>query len=148
MDYKELAEELINYQFKLSKMPRDLSRLERSRGEHSTMVYLIEIEDGVAPSKIAKFISVSTARMASILNNLEKKGEIVRTPDPKDGRRLIVNFTEKGRQTAEDIRNSRVNDVSKMLEALGEHDASEHIRIMKKIYEVVHESECGGNKDD
>ncbi|GAA0742294.1 MarR family winged helix-turn-helix transcriptional regulator [Clostridium oceanicum] len=134
MEYSELAKELIQYQFKLSKAPKDINLTDQSRGEMSVIAYLMEVEDGVAPSSLAKFAGVSTARMASVLNSLEKKGYITRSLNSKDRRKIIVHITDEGKVIGIKGRKKAIKRLSRLLSDLGEHDAKEHVRIMKKIY--------------
>ncbi|GKX27748.1 MarR family transcriptional regulator [Vallitalea longa] len=149
MDYKKYAEKLVEYQFKLSRVPKHINNIntDQIRGEKSVIGYLIEVEDGVTPSKLAQFIGVSTARVANILNKLEDKGCIIRKMDTKDRRRIIVYITEKGRKTGLRAKEYAVEHISKVLAELGEHDAKEHIRIMKRIYHITLEHEQVSEND-
>ncbi|WFE26561.1 MarR family winged helix-turn-helix transcriptional regulator [Solwaraspora sp. WMMD791] len=49
--------------------------------------------------QVAQKLSVDRTTMVAILDELERKGIVVRRPDPADRRRNIVELTEHGRQT-------------------------------------------------
>ncbi len=149
MDYYELAKQLIGYQFKLSRIPKLIygGSIEQIRGEKIVLGYLIEVEDGVAPSQIGKFIGVTTARVANILNKLEDKGFITRSMDPNDRRKIIVTITDEGKKKVIEDISVIIEHMAKILAELGEHDAKEHIRIMKAIYNITLEHENEINND-
>ncbi len=139
MLYDDLAAELVKYQFILLRN-KDSNRgnIDLLRGKKRVMGYLIEVEDGVTPSKLCKFMDVSSARITSILNKLEEHGEIIRIPDKDDKRKKIVYLSEQGRKSGLAQQKKYIEDSSKMLRALGEYDAKEHVRIMKKIYNLLY----------
>lgn len=140
MIYRKLATQLIKYQFSLLRSkPNDVKGLDIVRGKKRVIGYLIEVEDGVNPKKISDFMGVSTARIANILNKLEEQELIVRTPDSVDKRQIVVNLTANGRTLGLEYQNEIISELSKMLEALGEDDAREYVRITKKIYEISKE---------
>lgn len=141
MDYRELAQKLIKYQLGMPKPPKNAPKLEANRGEMSVIVYLIEFEDGVAPGILAQFGDVSTARMATVLNKLEEKGYITRSTDPNDRRKIIVNLTPTGRAFGTERKEARIQHIASMLNYLGEHDAKEFIRLMKRVNEFYKEDE-------
>lgn len=68
-------------------------------GGRGSFVMLRIVRDGKKPvlaGDIAKRTNVSTARVASALNALEKKGYVFRSKDSADGRRVVVELTESG----------------------------------------------------
>jgi DNA-binding MarR family transcriptional regulator len=52
---------------------------------------------GTRPSQLAARLGVTKAAVGQLLDKLEKKGLIVRAPDPDDGRAVIVRPTEKAK---------------------------------------------------
>ena len=135
MDYRELAQELMKYLLKMPPPPKDAPRLEKDRGELLVIAYLTEFEDGVTPGILAQFGDVSTARIATVLNSLEKKGYITRSVDPEDRRKVLVHITEEGRAYGQKHKEKRLQHLITTLEYLGEEDALQHIRIMKRLTE-------------
>ncbi len=57
-------------------------------------------------SALATAEHVTPQSMAVTLATLERAGLIVRTPDPTDGRRQIVELTDAGRARVEDVRDA------------------------------------------
>ena len=49
----------------------------------------------ITPTEICHMLDVSSPRVTTVLNSLEKKGMITRTLDPNDRRSVIVGLTKK-----------------------------------------------------
>ena len=79
-------------------------------------------------------MAVSSARIASLLNHLEKKHLIQRYVDQHDNRQIIVLLTDLGRQEISRVRSELLPEIAAMLEKLGPEDAENYIRIQKKIW--------------
>ena len=88
------------------------------------------------PGELSKALQVSTARTAAILNNLEKKGFIIRTPSATDRRKTEINSTKRGIEVLNQGFAFLEQRISKLLELLGEADSREMIRILNRIIEI------------
>ena len=99
------------------------------------LAYLAKHGGSAIPSEISNEMGISTARVAAALNNLESKGLVSRRIDLRDRRRILVELTDAGR--ALEIRHAKavMATMVRMLQDLGEEDAKELLRILKKISE-------------
>ena len=133
MDYTELAKQMLENMRNLrhTRPQKDMS--ESMQGATFIMQYLLERNEAVLPSEISNFMGISTARIAAALNKLEDKGYIEREIDKSDRRQILVTLTQEGRAFAGQNQQEFLLNTSKMLAYLGEDDAKELIRIMKKI---------------
>lgn len=138
MDYQECAKELLNYLIIGERIGHIIQGniTEIAKGELAVLVYLLDENDGASASEISQRFDVNTSRVAAILNALSKKKYIERKGDPIDKRKIHVYITPQGRQYGEERRKDILEHVCGMLEQLGEEDAREHIRIMKKISNI------------
>lgn len=84
-------------------------------------------------SDISNAMGATSARIAAALNSLEKKGLILRRIDAEDRRRILIDLTDAGREHVHKQNQMMMNFVTNMLKYLGEDDAKEYIRIMKKL---------------
>lgn len=101
-------------------------------GEHM-MLGLVYHSEGIAPGELAVKMKASTAYIAKLLRNMEEKGLLIRTTDPSDRRRTLITLTEKGRNQSERDMAFIHHKMKEMLEYLGEEDAENFIRILRKF---------------
>ena len=53
-------------------------------------------EEGMTLSEIARKLNLSAATLNETVNSLVDRGLVIRTPDPTDARKVIINVTKKG----------------------------------------------------
>lgn len=104
-----------------------------TKGEIGIMIYISKHNNFTNPGELIERFGVCSGRIGNALKNLENKGMIKRNSNDKDKRKTNVFLTEKGLE----ISKMMIEDINKkMLEfynRLGENDAKELIRILKKI---------------
>ena len=105
------------------------------KGENVLLSYLREFKIST-PSILADVLDVTPARIAAILRSLEKKDFIFRGIDLEDKRRVVVELTEKGKDFAEKLKNDIEEHSLALFESLGESDAGEFLRLIRKISET------------
>ena len=132
MNLDEMARELFSYMRVFQKGPVRRAQ-ELSQGEMAMLAYLTFEESEVTPTELSNHFNLSTARVANTLNSLEKKRYIERIHDSIDRRKVIVHITDTGRQFSKKKMEETVEDLSDMLNDLGEEDAADFLRIMRKI---------------
>jgi len=134
MDYSSLAVQLLQSRARLLLVPaqRDISRM--LRGELFVLNYLREQQRTVHPKELSDRLCVSSARIARLLNVLEKDDMIDRHTDPADSRSVVVALTPKGEAEIDQVRRAVLDHISSMLQALGEEDSKTYIRILDQIY--------------
>lgn len=76
-------------------------RIEVTLGVSQTVAQALAIVDGagqpLTPSDIAERMLVSSATITSVLDTLERRGWVRRTPNPDDRRSLLIEITDDGR---------------------------------------------------
>ena len=134
MDFSSLAVQLLQSRARLLLVPaqRDISRM--LRGELFVLNYLREQQRTVHPKELSDRLCVSSARIARLLNVLEKDDMIDRHTDPADSRSVVVVLTPKGEAEIDQVRRAVLDHISSMLQALGEEDSKTYIRILDQIY--------------
>ncbi len=135
MDYTSLAHEFmgIMHQMRTRNTQKQIS--ESMHGEIFVLNYINRHKGNVIPSDISSEVGISTARVAATLNSLESKGWITRKIDVNDRRRILVEMTLEGKEQVEQHFQMIMKTTTSMLEYLGEHDAKEYVRIMKRLAE-------------
>jgi MarR family transcriptional regulator, organic hydroperoxide resistance regulator len=141
MDYRELAREVISNMTKNPKMPFQKKVDDLSHGEKRILGYLAFWKKGVTSGEISEKLFLSTPRVASALNSLSKKGYIERNRDERDKRVVIVTITEAGHKFVMEEYEEALSTLEATLQKLGEKDAKEFARILKRITEFAMEED-------
>ena len=134
MDYMELAEELLSLRLKTLQIPAVQKLSELEQGEYFVLHYLLIHAEAVHPRDLSTALAVSTARIAAILKQLEKKKHIRRYIDDTDKRQVIVVLTEAGRERIEKKHTDVLPYLRSLLEQLEPEDAQSYVRIEREIW--------------
>lgn len=133
MNYESMAEELLRIRAGLLHVPVTQMMNDFVRGELFVLNYLL-VHSGIAfPKDLSRGMGVSSARVAALLNQMVKKGWVVRVADTEDCRQTIITLTETGRTEVEEKRSEIIEAVVQMLKNIGPEDAEELLRIERKI---------------
>ena len=153
--YVELSRELFE---QLARMRRGMHPSARNsmRGEVAVIraLHLAELagEADPTPSQIAECSHLSPARVANVLRALEDKGWITRSHDTQDRRRVTVTLTEQGETERARRRAEFDRRGAEFLRELGEQDAREALRILKRCNEILNKHDPteteGGDADE
>ena len=133
MNYIESAEDIFIYIKSIRKIAALRYISDMTQGESAVLSYLLVEHNGATAGELTDAFGVGTSRTAALLNTLEKKGYAIRRPDPCDRRRVLVYITEEGRRVAEVKYREAIAGVAESLSRLGEEDATELTRIMRKV---------------
>ena len=106
------------------------------KGEVPVLCHIGEKEQ-ITPTELAHKFSLTTARIATILNRLEDKQLIVREHDNKDRRKVYIHLTEAGQKLAAEKIDELHKNLDNLLQALGEEDAKEYLRLTKRVAEYM-----------
>lgn len=102
------------------------------KGEVPVLCHIAEKEQ-MTPTELAHKFSLSTARIATILNRLEDKELIVRIHDHKDRRKVYIHLTDAGKRLAARKMEELYDHLHELLLNLGDEDAQEYLRLTKKV---------------
>lgn len=81
----------------------------------ASVLSLLEREGPATPGVLATKEHISPQSMGAIVISLEALGLVSRTPDPTDGRCLVVSLTEAGRQVVHGARRQREERLARAL---------------------------------
>lgn len=135
VDYKSLATELQEAIKQIKNNKQELPT-ENFKGQVFVRQLLSRQETELTQAQIALIMGVSTPRVSASLKALEEKKQIERKVDQNDGRKIVVKLTEKGKQKALEEKEGFMNHLVNVLEKLGEEDAVQLVRIIKRIGEI------------
>jgi len=124
---QEAFEQLVHVTWdKRSRMQREMLR--GAKGE-PFVVQQLYIKGPMTPSQIAQAMGATTGRVSTLLAGLEKKGQIVREPDPDDRRSVHVRLTESGEERAHRQREDMREAVCWIFSQMGERRTREFIDL-------------------
>lgn len=110
---------------------------EVQKGTGFILGYLMDAEETIVAGDLAKELNVSTARIAVLLNKLEKKGYVTRTASAEDARRTVVEITPAGRDLVNELREHILNKTMILIDQVGKQDLEEFLRISRKIKKAL-----------
>src|SRR5258708_9266091 len=94
----------------------------------ASVLSLLEREGPATPGALATKERITPQSMGAILVSLEALGLVSRTPDPTDGRRLVISLTEAGRQV---ILGARRQKEERLAQAFATNFTNEEQRMLK-----------------
>ena len=142
MDYTALTLELFEEVHKLQRSKFRQKVFDPMQGETYILKKIAHHDGDILPGEISSEMNVSSARIATALNSLEGKGLITRRIDPSDRRRILVSLTPEGKAASDEHHRAVIAQAAKMLSLLGEHDAREFLRIIRKLSETDQGGAC------
>lgn len=86
-------------------------------------------------AELARLEQISPQSMGTTLAGLEARGLVGRTPDPQDGRRLILSVTEAGLNVLRDRRNARTERLERALASEFTNDELEQLATAAPLLE-------------
>ena len=137
--YEKLARELMEAMAQRGPVPPKDKIGESMRGEMAVLRLLGEKDCQVAAGEISRLLNMTTSRIAAVLGSLEKKAFITRQTDETDKRRVLVELTDQGRAFHEARKAEACRHMQQILVRLGEEDAHEFVRLMKRISQILPE---------
>lgn len=133
MDYQTLQEEIKNI-FKTDNWRKLMGLIDNgSKGMFLILRILSDNEGEIVAGDLAKCACVSTARIASALNTLEKKGFVKREKSAMDARKVVIHMTDEGRKVMQERLNVINSVVIPMFERLTEEETETMIELIKKF---------------
>lgn len=103
------------------------------KGIYVILRILSDSDAEIVSADLAKLLNVSTARIATALNTLERKGYLERTPSSRDGRKVVIMITPLGTEALA-AREEEVNGFVGLLFAkLTEEEQETFFALLKKL---------------
>ncbi len=113
---------------RLSRRLRQTSVVGELTLPQASVLSLLEREGPTTPGALATKERITPQSMGTILVSLEELGLVSRTPDPTDGRRLVISVTEAGRQV---ILGARRQKEERLAQALATNFTNEEQQMLR-----------------
>ena len=110
---------------------------ETNAGIGAVLNFLHDSDKPMTAGSISKFMHVSTARVAVLLKKMEARGFISRQAGQEDGRTVVVQLTNAGREAVEKLLQSLHRDIGILIDTIGMDRLVEYTNISKEIRSVM-----------
>jgi DNA-binding MarR family transcriptional regulator len=90
---------------------------------------------GVRAKELAELLKIAARSATEVVDALEAKGVVRRSPDPADRRATRVALTDRGRAVAEEVRRARAAESERMFARLTTADRADLARILHTLQE-------------
>ena len=91
----------------------------------------------LSPSEIGERLIVTRATVTGVVDSLERRGLVVRTPHPADRRSLLVELTPEGRTVVAEVRTLIHRNEKGWMSALSDDDLRAYIHLHHRIQESL-----------
>lgn len=129
----QLAADVRVMAFRLSRRLRIESGLEDVTDSQLAVVLHLDHRGAASPGQIAEFERVSPPSMNRTVNAIVAAGLARRVDDPADGRRVIVELTERGHEVARTARKRRNAWLKTQLRPLSKKDRAAVARAVELL---------------
>ena len=91
----------------------------------------------LSPSGIGERLIVTRATVTGVVDSLERRGLVVRTPNPADRRSLLVELTPEGRAVVAEVRTLIHRSEKGWMSALSDDDLRAYIELHHRIQQSL-----------
>jgi DNA-binding MarR family transcriptional regulator len=115
-------------------MAETLARHRLSEGDYKVLVKLRLAEASrLSPGELSDFLMLSTGAMTNRLDRLEERGLVVRKPEPRDRRGVVVELTSKGHDALAAAVHEQAAREIQLLGALSEDEKAAVNDLLRKL---------------
>lgn len=136
-DIDKMAVELSQMHIDDAKLLTQIANALSMNGETGVLLWLSQQKKATYAVDIIKHFGLTPGRVANILKKLEQRQLIDRSEDTGDQRKFRIILTKKGVMYANELYRQMIDGHVRVLEALGHSDASEGLRILKRVIFLV-----------
>jgi DNA-binding MarR family transcriptional regulator len=98
-------------------------------------IRVLAAHGGVRAKELAEHLRIAPRSATEVVDALEAKGLVSRSPDPSDRRATVVALTEQGHALSEDVRRARGVESERMFQRLTTSDRADLARLLGKLQE-------------
>ncbi|HEY8047750.1 MAG TPA: MarR family transcriptional regulator [Ramlibacter sp.] len=99
-----------------------------------SVLSLVTHNPGVTSRQLCTTLGILPPNLVGMVNNLEKRGLIVRQPHPHDGRAMGLHLTPGGQKLMRDAERTAAQLESEAAAKLTDAEVRTLIRLLKKVY--------------
>ena len=96
-------------------------------------IRVLSAHGGVRSKELADHLKIAPRSATEVVDALEAKGLVQRSPDPDDRRAVVVTLTDRGRELSEEVRRARGVETERMFGRLTRADRDDLARILAQL---------------
>ena len=100
---------------------------------HSRALSVLMQHQALRLSELSDHLHIAPRSTTDVVDGLQERGLIRRSPDPHDRRAMLVSLTDEGRRAGSAIRAARDVDAERFFAALSDTDRHELARILRTL---------------
>lgn len=102
-------------------------------GPQRLVIRIVGRFPGIPPGHLARLLHIHASTLTGVLKRLERQRLVHRRPDPRDGRRLLLSLTDKGRLFDVEAEGTVEAGIRNALEQMGPNEISAACKVMTSI---------------
>jgi DNA-binding MarR family transcriptional regulator len=110
-----------------------LSAWDITPAQMRTIRVLTAHEGGMRSSELAHHLHIAPRSATEVIDAVEAKGLVTRSPDPTDRRATLVTLTPRGTALMDDVRRARGLESERLFERLSKTDRTHLDRILGRL---------------
>lgn len=128
MDKAELIKEVLELQQRLNQLleqaaPDNWINLNLTIAQLKSLFFIVN-EGSTNSRKLASALGVTPSNVTGIIDRLVDQGLVSRQENPKDRRMLLLQATDKGKDTLANLKQSKTSHMSEVLACVGTEELS------------------------
>jgi len=140
--YQEMKEKTIDFVLRATWMSAQKMYHEVAKKKGSTMatgfaLISIDPENGSSSTALGPKMGIEATSLSRTLNTMEKKGLIIRKPNPLDGRGVIIHLTPFGKEMRDFSKNAVIEFDKAVREAVSEEDLKTFKKVGNTIVDLI-----------
>ena len=136
-DREQLAISFVNIHYEYTQTITKLIDLLCSLGGNGVLYQLYKHNDALTSGDLAKYLDITSGRLANILKQLENKKYIIRTRSDIDKRITLVSLTNSGKEETERIYNRDIEIYQRLFGALSDKELLELRKLSLKLFDEI-----------
>jgi DNA-binding MarR family transcriptional regulator len=96
-------------------------------------IRVLAAHGGVRSKELAEHLKIAPRSATEVVDALEEKGLVARSPDPDDRRAVVVSLTDRGHALAEQVRRTRGVESERIFDRLSQTDRDHLARILRRL---------------
>ena len=128
--FHQLGQSRMHYQFEpWRKLDVPLAQLKS--------LFLIHIQESINVRHLAQDLGVTPGNVTGIVDRLVGQGLVKRRESPEDRRIVLLELTDKGRETITDIHETGIGHLKRILERMNQEDINALIRGVSSFINAI-----------